>query len=1048
MAYSKAEKTFAIFATIAFLLCVLNFFAPISLTVSAKEGYYSSYDENHTYTKGELSEIADDFKTDIETVYGKLPSGYTVDENSDELQSVLSSVKAKIEEMSENKLNDYAREMLGENRGLKGIKNIAETAVGFYEYYVSESGEFYSIKRNDYSESNWNSIVEKAKNYFKGFALSGYRTDYSGDKAKEYYDAFEGTLLEENQAQSKLNAAVDELIAKITDEYETYQTEKYDADTVKKYVTSSDFDKAKADLEKCKGTTETAAKKVANDFLGKFIGIPTYVEVKNAEYTERENTVRNMSSDSESRLTLKDEAYVELLKDFEETYSRFYSLDESLQSEKDKQTLQSMTSLYRKVAKDDVSIKADIRDARYGKSAESVISENKSLAGKIIDSINSSGQIADSYSYRKNGYNTVKVASDVVKAFYDSYEVSGALSYNGTTSKAAAEKKSRVTYSDDKYEITVESYSKSGSVITDFDSTARLTVREGAAPSIKRNINVILSRDDLEKFISSNLGYKDAIINEVKGKHLHAYFKIDVYENDVIREDFDAIYEVTVKFKTDEKVAEFSGGLNVINYYHTEITGFVASEKITMDGNNVMVFKTENFSEFAILSGVEWMDLAKWILIGVIGVIALSILATIIIALVRNRKFTIVFDANGGRANRYVKVKRGEKFSYPKNPVRSGYVFMGWFTTKKCETRFASTELLDRKKVTVYAKWITQAEYDRLSAENTTAKNKSALDKAETEKLEYELKKAEEARKTEEIRQQTVQQIEESKKNEEAREQAEREAEEAKAQLAEAIAEKEELERKMQGDGAPTESGELNLVDLFDKLKAEIYSYEKANDLPYGLEENVAACAMRIDGDTIVLEVNIDFEEAVNKGYIISKGDKLSVKKIIASEEDYAEAEELIEETMYENGFKKTRKAVVTESTAETREQGFEYGFTYERKAETAEEFLKLIRVHAKSFVMAEEGEFEEKALMKTFVGHGRVYIYLNYEGEGMDACDDAMKAEGYKSFVVVRNAEECAVAIGYITKMMRANGLVRFPVDSNIAEEGSDKGFTYTLKR
>ena len=168
---------------------------------------------------------------------------------------------------------------------------------------------------------------------------------------------------------------------------------------------------------------------------------------------------------------------------------------------------------------------------------------------------------------------------------------------------------------------------------------------------------------------------------------------------------------------------------------------------------------------------------------------------------------------------------------------------------------------------------------------------------------------------------------------------------------------------------------------------------------------------------------------------------------VIATEEDYKVAEELVEEVMYDNGLKKSEKAVLTSATEVTREEGFVREIEYDKVAETAEELFKVLRVFAKSYVKADGDKGEDKALIKMFTVYGRVSLYLNYFEDGMNECDEAMKALGYRSFVVVRNAEEGLNAEEYIKAMMKENGLVRYPVDSYIAEESTDKGFSYTLK-
>ena len=84
---------------------------------------------------------------------------------------------------------------------------------------------------------------------------------------------------------------------------------------------------------------------------------------------------------------------------------------------------------------------------------------------------------------------------------------------------------------------------------------------------------------------------------------------------------------------------------------------------------------------------------------------------------------------------------------------------------------------------------------------------------------------------------------------------------------------------------------------------------------------------------------------------------------------------------------------------------------------------------------------------MKAFIAYGKVYMYLNVTGEGFNAADDALKAEGLGSFMVVKTAEDCRKALAAITIMKRENGLVRYPSAKSIPEDSNDKSFTYKLK-
>ncbi len=265
------------------------------------------------------------------------------------------------------------------------------------------------------------------------------------------------------------------------------------------------------------------------------------------------------------------------------------------------------------------------------------------------------------------------------------------------------------------------------------------------------------------------------------------------------------------------------------------------------------------------------------------------------------------------------------------------------------------------------------------------------------------------------------------------------------AELAAKIA-AEQAEQAKHAIVAAEEPKAFDAGKAFDELKAETLGYKPADELDFGLTEKDVAVAVKVEGGAVALEADVDKGECEAKGFKVSDGEKLPVKMLVENEEDLAEAKELIEEVLYGKGYMKAEKAEVTESSEEEKSEGFEFDVAKGRLAATAEEFLKLIRVNAKSYVQT-DGETTEKLLMKAFVAGGKVYMYLNVTGEGFNAADDALKAEGLGSFMVVKTADDCKKALAAISLMMRENGLVRYPSATSISEESDDKGFTYTLK-
>ena len=829
----------------------------------------------------------------------------------------------------------------------------------------------------------------------------------------------------------------------------------------------------------------------------------------------------------------------------------------------------------------------------------------------------STGYKANQYSYVNENGETVEVVygSDIVKAFKASPFCDGALVIveNGASKKSTKldEFKLKSTVVDNSsskdYEVSLTCIDAEGNEVNYFNSDAKLVAREGATPAIERNLYLILRGNRIEDGTSNfDESIKESTREYLNGRVLKYYFTFTVSSSvikdgklSVLEFDEPLTVKITIKFNNAEDFAAMKDQTCALSYCHTKVNAVYSDIEW---GDLTMTFNVSNFANQAQIAiatkGESPINLPTLIAIGLVGLIVALFLIWIIVAIIKNWKYKIVFNARGGKFNSCIKVKVHEKFNHPAPPTRRGYKFLGWFLDSKCTVRFAISELNKRGNVKVYAKWISNEEYEKLNEKYAGAtavagvgsvlldptvvvKKDAQIEKIEAEKLSYEAKRAEEERKTEEVKLQAIREIDEAKKNDEARAKAEQEAIDAKAELKKSLAERDDLIRSERADErakcieemqsmnvvsdvdyqeaiakakaeteeklrkefdeeakaraeeqakineelsnkikaledakakaeeeakAKEESDRLAAEEMakrlaeeeearrkaeeerintaiaaglaaklaeidaqkveapveepvvedvapafdtdhvFDVLKAEIYSYADADDLGYGLEANVPACAMKVVGDTIELEVNLDLDDCAKKGYKVATGEKLPVKFVLASDDDIDEAEELIEETMFVNGLKKTKEAVITVATEETRTQGFEYGLSKDKVADTPEEFYKLLRVFAKSFVLADDGDVEEKTLIKMFLSRGRVYLYLNHDAEGLKACDSEMV--GFKAFMTVKSVEDCKEAMALISAMMKANGLVRFPMEVKIAEEDCAKGFTYTLSK
>ena len=808
------------------------------------------------------------------------------------------------------------------------------------------------------------------------------------------------------------------------------------------------------------------------------------------------------------------------------------------------------------------------------------------------------GYKANQYSYTNLDGETVQVVcgSDIVRAFNDSPFCEGALVVvdrgelkRSTPLSEFKFKSTVIDSSNSAYEISLTCIDEGGNPVDFFQPDAKLTVREGSLPSIERNLYLILKGDRLEQ---GTKGLSEEDRAYLKGRVLNYYFKFTITSSTIKAGkqtvlEFEPInVRITIKFN-DSKEFEALKQANAcaLNYLHANVN------KVYKDiewGENTMTFNVNNFTnqfETAVAStGKAPFDWTTYIVLGVVGLVALLFVIWLLVAIIRNWKYKVIFNANGGKFNSCIKVKLHEKFNHPTPPYRKGYKFLGWFADSKCTVRFAASELTKRHKVKVYAKWMSDEEYEKLNEKYVgasapagvnnvwldpavNAKRDTNLEKIEAEKLSYEAKRAEEERRTEEVKLQAIREIDEAKKNDEARAKAEQEAEEAKAELAKALADRDELIKNERADerakcieemksvggegdvdyeaaiarakaeteeklrkefdeesraraeeqakineellnkikaleeskareeeeariraeekrindaiaaGVAAKLAELALERFaaapvatpapqvvaepvaeeapafdtkhaFEELKAEMCSYVDADDLGFSLEECAPACVVKVVGETVELEVNLDLEDCSKKAYKTVQGENLPVKFVLTSDDDMDEAEELIAEAMLESGLKQAEKAEAQESTEEERAQGFAHGVSKDKLADTPEEFYKLLRVHAKSFVYADDEEVEEKLLMKMFLRRNKVYLYLNHGAEGLKECDAEMAVAGLKTFMTIKSADDCKEAMKLISAMMRENGLIRYPSEVKIAEEDCAKGFTYVLSK
>lgn len=70
-----------------------------------------------------------------------------------------------------------------------------------------------------------------------------------------------------------------------------------------------------------------------------------------------------------------------------------------------------------------------------------------------------------------------------------------------------------------------------------------------------------------------------------------------------------------------------------------------------------------------------------------------------------NNNYTVTFESNGGTAVEGQTVLHGATVTKPKDPIKEGYTFMGWYVDKNFETAWNFNADTVTEDITLYAKW-------------------------------------------------------------------------------------------------------------------------------------------------------------------------------------------------------------------------------------------------------------------------------------------------------------------------------------------------------
>ncbi len=216
-------------------------------------------------------------------------------------------------------------------------------------------------------------------------------------------------------------------------------------------------------------------------------------------------------------------------------------------------------------------------------------------------------------------------------------------------------------------------------------------------------------------------------VNEFEGERVVYQVEVDLekYYNNYIENNSGALDKllsnIGIKFGKVLEKNRFDRIVSADDYLerfdHSEKSSLVYSYKIGEGGERlltplnyklvnggILMFETTTFGTFSTAESVNNSLFANplfWVIV-VLSVIAIIIIISII---VKNKKYSVIFDSMGGSKVKPAKARRGDVYVMPNNPTKEGYVFGGWFLDTACTIRFVDTYVRKRKNVKVYAKW-------------------------------------------------------------------------------------------------------------------------------------------------------------------------------------------------------------------------------------------------------------------------------------------------------------------------------------------------------
>lgn len=257
-----------------------------------------------------------------------------------------------------------------------------------------------------------------------------------------------------------------------------------------------------------------------------------------------------------------------------------------------------------------------------------------------------------------------------------------------------------------------------------------------------------------------------------------------------------------------------------------------------------------------------------------------------------------------------------------------------------------------------------------------------------------------------------------------------------------------------------TRLNEVRLVEIYEKLRNMIRSCQKVSFKPIiGLSENELLAIMKLKDDHVELNLALDPKELRDENikFVVGNNEEVPVRLDIASEDVYAEAVALVDRMLKSKGLQKIDDYENAEPmTADERKNGFAYAVHNEKVAETCEDYVDLMRIALKSYIIDQNNnkfkEGDKITLARAYVTNEIACLHLPLvdgdEELGMPS-DDKVYDDTPVVFRVT-NAEDMKYAYRLIDRVMVANGFIKCPENANNIEDvevPATCGFAFTLK-